>query len=173
MVGTQHIFPSTARFTGFVDLVFFFFSSLDFSLINKHFASICYASGLVHQGPNRPKMWFISSVAALCWSQGRNKLSQNNGVGCGGHHRKPEEEHRRLLGVRVRREVGEGVPEEATLHKSLEGCWSWEKGVLGKEERTKADTREDSGCHGFSRREGELGSDRVAERLGGPDQEER
>lgn len=66
----------------------------------------------------------------------------------------------------MRREVGEGVPEEATLHKSLEGCWSWEKGVLGKEGLTKAYTREDSGCRKFSRREGELGSDRAAEKLG-------
>lgn len=58
-------------------------------------------------------------MASLCWSQKSNKLSQNNGEGCCGHYRKPEEEHQRLPRDGVRKELGEGAPEEATLGKSL------------------------------------------------------
>lgn len=93
IVSIQGVFPTTPHFIGSVDLITVF-SLLDFSLI-KYFSSTWYVSGLVHQGPNSPEMGIISSVAALCWSPGRNKPWENNGEGSDGHYGKPEVQHQR------------------------------------------------------------------------------
>lgn len=50
---------------------------------------------------------------------------------------------------------GESVPEEVIPIKSLEGCWSWEKGVP---RGTNASIYIDGNCCVFNRREGELGT---------------